>query len=155
MYWLIPFSSTISFSFWKHVRNCKTKSSLYTKSSKACSVDGLSVEHFIFARDYTYTVLSIVFNAFLTHVFVPDTFMKYSIVPLIKNKTGDTNDKHKVEFLTCNSLLCTSMIYPICESHLLKDRLPYWKYSHYLCICICLFTLTTKVTYYMWTIGII
>ena len=55
------------------ISNCDVAASLKsTKSGKACDVDGLSAEHFswtfqlnIFANDYIYTVLSIVFNTFI------------------------------------------------------------------------------------------
>ena len=34
------------------------------------------------------------FSAFITHGYLPGRFMKTAIVPIIKNKTGDTSDKN-------------------------------------------------------------
>ena len=33
------------------------------------------------------------FNCFITHGYLPEDFMKTAIVPIIKNKTGDSSDK--------------------------------------------------------------
>ena len=35
----------------------------------------------------------VLFSAFITHGYLPNMFMKTAIVPIIKNKTGDTSDK--------------------------------------------------------------
>ena len=74
------------------IRNCDVIVSL--KSTNACGLDGLAVEHFIFAREYVCTILTILFNSILNHSSLPETFMKSSIVPFIKNKTRDTTDKN-------------------------------------------------------------
>ena len=61
---------------------------------KACGVDGLAAEHFIYADERIHVILSILFNCFISHGYLPSEFMKTAIVPIIKNKTGDTSDKN-------------------------------------------------------------
>ena len=60
------------------------------KSGKSCGVDGLAAEHFLFAHRITHVFLSILFNTFILHGYLPADFMKTAIVPIIKNKMGDT-----------------------------------------------------------------
>ena len=64
------------------------------KSGKSCGVDVLAAEHFLFAHRITHVFLSILFNTFILHGYLPADFMKTAIVPIIKNKTGDTSDKN-------------------------------------------------------------
>ena len=61
---------------------------------KACGVDGLAAEHFIYADERIHFILSILFNCLISHGYLPSEFMKTAIVPIIKNKTGDTSDKN-------------------------------------------------------------
>ena len=63
-----------------------------TKCGKACGVDGLTAEHFIHADESILSILSILFNSFFIHVFFPESFMKSTIAPIVKNKTGDSSD---------------------------------------------------------------
>ena len=57
-------------------------------------IDGLAAEHFICTDDRIHVILSILFNCFTSHGYLPSEFMKTAIVPIIKNKTGDTSDKN-------------------------------------------------------------
>ena len=57
-----------------------------------CGVDGLAAEHFFYADECIHFILSILFNCFISHGYLPE-FMKTAIVLIIKNKTGDTSDK--------------------------------------------------------------
>ena len=66
----------------------------HVKLVKSCGVDGLSAEHFIYAGNYVKVYLSILFTSFISHGYLPNSFMKSAIIHLIKNKTGDTNDKN-------------------------------------------------------------
>ena len=59
------------------------------KCGKSCGVDGISSEHFVFAHSRIHVLLSLLFSGYL-----PDMFMKTVIVPIIKNKTGNTSDKN-------------------------------------------------------------
>lgn len=59
------------------------------KRGKSPGHDGLSVEHILYAGDRIYSVLSNMFNLFVRYNYIPDEMMRTSVVPIIKNKTGD------------------------------------------------------------------
>ena len=61
---------------------------------KAFGVDGLVAEHYIYADERIHVIVSIIFNCFVSHGYLPSDFMKTAIVPIIKKKTGDTSDKN-------------------------------------------------------------
>ena len=65
------------------------------KCGKSSGIDGISAEHFVFAHSRIH-VLTLLFSAFVMHGYsnLPSMFMKTAIVPIIKNKTGDTSDKN-------------------------------------------------------------
>ena len=52
------------------------------KTGKACGVDGLAAEHFIYADAILHVHLSLLFNCFITHGYLPREFMKTAIVPM-------------------------------------------------------------------------
>ena len=62
------------------------------KCGKSSGID-ISAEHFVFAHSRIHVLLSLLFSVFFTHGYLPGMFMKTAIVPIIKNKTGDTSDK--------------------------------------------------------------
>ena len=62
-----------------------------TKTGKACGVDGLAAEHFIYVNKIIHVYLSLLFNCFISHGYLPRNFMKTAIVPIIKKKTGDSS----------------------------------------------------------------
>ena len=64
------------------------------KSGKSSGVDNLAADHFLYADGHIYVYLSLLFNSFIYHGYLPAEFMKTSIVPIIKCKTGNTNDKN-------------------------------------------------------------
>ena len=64
------------------------------KKGKACKVDGFAAEHFIYAKIRIHVIISIFLNCFIPHGYLLSEFMKTAIVPIIKNKTGDTSDKN-------------------------------------------------------------
>ena len=76
------------------IQPCQVKEALKSaKLGKACGHDGLAAEHFIFADGSICVYLSMLYTSMLSHGYLPEEFMKSFIVPLIKNKTGDTSDK--------------------------------------------------------------
>ena len=60
---------------------------------KSCGVDELSAEHFIYAGNYLKIYLSILFTSFISHGYLPDSFMKSAIIILIKNKRRHQGQK--------------------------------------------------------------
>ena len=79
---------------------------------KACGVDGLTAEHFIYADESIYVILSILFNCFISHGYLPSELMKTAIVPIIMNKTGDTSDKNNYRPIALVS--ACSIIFELC-----------------------------------------
>ena len=63
------------------------------KTGKACGVDRLAAEHFIYADAIVHIHLSLLFNYFISYGYLPRDFMKTAIVPIIKNKSGNSSDK--------------------------------------------------------------
>ena len=61
---------------------------------KACGVDGLAVKHCIYANERSMLFYHFLFTCFISYEYWPSEFMKPAIVPIIKNKTGDTSDKN-------------------------------------------------------------
>ena len=89
-----------------------------TKTGKACGVDGLAAEHFIHASPIIHVYLSMLFNCFITHGYLPEDFMKTAIVPIIKNKTGDSSDKGNYRPIAL--VTACSKIFEICLLKMLE-----------------------------------
>ena len=53
-------------------------------TGKACGVDGLAAEHFIYADAIIHIHLSLLFNCLISHGYLSRDFMKTAIVPIIK-----------------------------------------------------------------------
>ena len=64
------------------------------KQGKAVGMDGISSEHLIYADSRLHVLLSLLFNAMLTHGYICDSLMDTIIVPIIKNKSGNIGDKN-------------------------------------------------------------
>ena len=64
-----------------------------TKLGKSVGIDGLAAEHFINSHVSITVHLSLLFLCMLSHGFLPDAFMRTSIIPILKNKSGDTSAK--------------------------------------------------------------
>ena len=88
------------------------------KLGKACGVDGVSAEHFLYAYNVLHVLLSLLFTSFITHGYLPPDFMKTSLVPIIKNKTGDTSDKNNYRPIAL--VTAASKIFEICILELLE-----------------------------------
>ena len=54
---------------------------------KSCGVDGLAAEHFKYAHAHrmSHVFLSLLFNSFISHGYLPTDFMKTALVPMVKN----------------------------------------------------------------------
>ena len=120
------------------------------KRGKSCGVDGLAAEHFMFAHRITHVFLSLLFNTFILHGYLPAVFMKTAMVPIIKNKTGDTSDKNNyrpIALVTAASKLFEICILEILETYLLTHDYQFgFKAKHSTDMCI--FTVKTLIKYY-------
>ena len=62
------------------------------KSGKSCGPDGLCPEAFKFGGKMLAVHLKFLFNMFLAHSFLPECLTMTTLVPLLKNKSGDIAD---------------------------------------------------------------
>ena len=92
-----------------------------TKTGKACGVDGLAAEHYIYAKLIIQVYLSLLFNCFIMHGYLPRDFMKTAIVPIIKNKIGDSS--HKNNYRPIALVTAYSKIFEICLLEMLEEYL--------------------------------
>ena len=120
------------------------------KCGKSCGVDGISAEHFVFAHSHIHVLLSLLFSAFITHGYLPDMFTKTAIVPIIKNKTGNTSDKNNyrpIALVTAASKIFELCLYVILEDYLIThDQQFGFKRKHSTDLCI--FTVKSVTKYY-------
>ena len=70
------------------------KSSVNSLSAnKAYGLDNIFAEHLLYASPSVHPLLSICFNAFIVHGFLPSDLTDTVLVPIVKEKTGDISDK--------------------------------------------------------------
>lgn len=82
------------------------------KSGKSAGLDYLTSEHFKFASDRLYILLSIVFKCMLLHGYIPSVFMDTLLIPIVKDKTGDitSGDNYRPIALTSVSSKIVELI---------------------------------------------
>ena len=64
------------------------------KLSKSAGIDCLAAEHFVYSHERISLYLAMLFTSMLTRGYLPDAFMTTSIIPIMKNKNGDTSAKN-------------------------------------------------------------
>ena len=120
------------------------------KRGKSPGQDGLASEHFIFADGKIRVLLSLVFSAMLSHGYLPADFMVSTVIPIIKNKTGNTSDKNNyrpVALVTPCSKILESVLLNIIDDYLLThDNQFGFKDKHSTDMCI--FALKSVIEYY-------
>ena len=62
------------------------------KHEKAPGPDSIRIEAFVYGGHRLAVLLSILFNLFLLYGYVPDAFHRATIIPLVKNKSGDLTE---------------------------------------------------------------
>ena len=120
------------------------------KRGKACGIDGLAVEHFIHASRDICVHLSLLFTGFLLHGHLPALFMNSAIVPLIKNKSGDSSDKgnyRPIALVTPCSKIFERLLLDSIDHHLVtSDNQFGFKRDHSTDLCI--YTLKSVIQAY-------
>ena len=120
------------------------------KKRKACGLDGLAAEHYIYADPILHAQLALLFNACISHGHLPKDFMKSGIVPIIKNKTassGDKNNYRPVAVVSICSKLYEAVLMQIISPLLLSSENQFgFKQGHSTDQCI--FTLKNVVEFY-------
>lgn len=64
------------------------------KRGRSPGHDGLSVEHLRCAGVHLPRILCMLFNFCISHCYLPEDLLKTVVVPVVKNKTGDSSDKN-------------------------------------------------------------
>ena len=83
------------------------------KLNKACGPDGIPAEAIKYGGQALMVHLSFLFSMFLTHSFLPTELIQTTLVPLLKNKTGNISDVNNYRVIALSNSI----------SKLLKDVL--------------------------------
>ena len=119
---------------------------------KACGVDGLAAEHsiYMYVDGRIHVILSILFHCLVDEGYLPSEFIKTTIVPNIKNKTGDTSDKNNYRptfLVTACSKIFELCILSIIENYICTHNHQFgFKRQHATDMCI--YTVKRVIKYY-------
>ena len=90
------------------------------------------------------------FTSMLTHGYLPDAFMKTSIIPILKNKNGDTSAKNNyrpIAIVTTMSIIFELCLATIMDTHLVtSDNQFGFKQKHSTDLCI--YRVKSVIQYY-------
>ena len=92
---------------------------------KAPGPDSIHMEAFIYGGHGLAVLLSVLFNLFLLYGYVPDAFHRATIIPLVKNKSGDLTDVNNYRAIALsNSItkILESLLYNFVESRDIADE---------------------------------
>ena len=98
------------------------------KKGKACGPDDLCAEHLLYAHPSLVVYLTALFKSMLLHSYVPEKFGAGICIPLIKDKTGNTNDIDNYRIITLSpviSKLFELVLMSICEDCFVVDPLQF------------------------------
>ena len=82
------------------------------KLGKAAGLDGIEVEHLLYAHPLLIVMLRVLFNIMLIHGVVPQMFGNGIIVPIVKNKNGDITSLDNYRGITVST--CLSKLFETC-----------------------------------------
>lgn len=120
------------------------------KRGKSPGPDGIYMEAFIYGGHRLHLYLSILFNLFLTHGYVPDAFHRSTIIPLVKNKSGNLSDVNNYRAIALsNSItkILESLLHSFLDSRDTADDYQFgFKKNHSTSFCTYVFKKT--VNYY-------
>ena len=120
------------------------------KCGKSCSVDGLAAEYCKLAHRISHVFLSLLLNSFISHGYLPTDFMKTALVPIVKNKTGDTSDKNNyspIAIVTAASKLFKIGILETLDTYLITHEHQFSSKSKH-STDICILTVKSVIKYY-------
>ena len=119
------------------------------KLGKAAGIDGLPAEHFVCAHTSVSVQLSLLFTLMLTHGHMPTGLMKTAIMPILKNKQGDTsnNNYRHIAIVIALSKILELCIMRMIEAHLVTSANQFvFKREHGTDLCI--YTVKSVINYY-------
>ena len=120
------------------------------KLGKSAGIDGLAAEHFVYSHSSISVHLALLFTCMLNHGHVPTAFMKTSIIPILKNRNGDSSDKNNYRPIAIVTAM--SKLFELCLSKLLdtflvtSDNQFGFKRKHATDLCI--YTVKSVIKYY-------
>jgi hypothetical protein len=83
------------------------------KCRKSCGPDGIAAEAIKYSGHLLSVHLTLLFNMCLCHCYLPDELIKTTVVPLLKNKSGDLSDVNNyraIALSNCMSKLLESLM---------------------------------------------
>ena len=117
---------------------------------KSAGIDGLAAEHFVYSHERISVHLAMLFTSMLTHGYLPDAFMTTSIIPILKNKNGDTSAKNNyrpIAIVTAMSKIFELCLATVMDAHLVtSDNQFGFKQKHSTDLCI--YTVKSIIQYY-------
>ena len=133
------------------VTSCDVSDSLKkVKLGKSAGIDGLAAEHFVYSYERISVHLAMLFTSMLTHGYLPDAFMTTSIIPISKNKNGDTsaeNNYRPIAIVTAMSKIFELCLATVMDAHLVtSDNQFGFKRKHSTDLCI--YTVKSIIQYY-------
>ena len=81
---------------------------------KSAGLDRISVECFKFLNTKIHVLLSLLFSMCLSHGYLPSTLIKTTIVPIVKNKSGNLSDSNNYRPIAITTILhqsCLNLFY--------------------------------------------
>jgi exonuclease III len=91
------------------------------KLHKASGIDGLETEHLLYAHPILIYCLSVLFNSCLQHGYVPNDFGIGLIIPIIKDKQGDSCNINNYRGITLSPVI--SKLFEMCLMELVSNFL--------------------------------
>ena len=91
------------------------------KLGKAAGIDALSAEHFVCAHIGISVHLFLSFTSMWTHGHMPAELEKTAIVPILKNRLGDTSDKNNYRPIAI--VMALSKIFELCIMRKVETQL--------------------------------
>ena len=115
----------------------------------AC-INGLSAEHFVCAHIGISVHISLLFTSMLTHGHMPAELMKTAIVPILKNRQGDTSGKNNYRPIAI--VMALSKIFEHCIMRKVKTQLitrdNQFGFKRERGTDLCIFTVKSDIKYY-------
>ena len=110
----------------------------------------MAAEHFVYSHKIISVHLSLLFTGLLSHGYLPAALMKSAIVPILKNRQGDTSDKNNyrpIAIVTAISKMFELCLMKLMESYLVtRDNQFGFKKKHSTDLCI--FSVKSVIKYY-------
>jgi hypothetical protein len=92
------------------------------KCGKACGPDGIAAEAIKFGGNLLVTHLTLLFDMFVSHCYIPQDLTMTTIVPMLKNKTGDLTDVNNYRAIALSNSMSKILESVILNSFLSCDK---------------------------------